>query len=85
MIRFSANLGFLWKDLALPDAIHRAAAAGFDAVECHEPYAHDPSDVLAARSDIESHTLALGRLRKVRFRGQEAGAITKWIASLRGH
>ena len=48
MIRFSANLGFLWKDLALPDAIHRAAAAGFDAVECHEPYAHDPSDVLAA-------------------------------------
>lgn len=38
MIRFSANLGFLWTDRSLPDAIHAAAAAGFDAVECHWPY-----------------------------------------------
>ena len=33
MTRFSANLGFLWNDLPLPDAIRAAASAGFDAVE----------------------------------------------------
>lgn len=38
MTRFSANLGFLWTDRALPDAIRAARAAGFDAVECHWPY-----------------------------------------------
>lgn len=37
-IRFSANLGYLWADLPLPDAIRAAAMAGFDAVECHFPY-----------------------------------------------
>ncbi len=38
MTRFSANLGFLWQELSLPDAIRAAKAAGFDAVECHYPY-----------------------------------------------
>ena len=38
MLRFSANLGFLWTDLALTDAIKVAAASGFDAVECHWPF-----------------------------------------------
>ena len=38
MARISANLGFLWRDLELPDAIRAAAGAGFAAVECHEPY-----------------------------------------------
>jgi len=37
-MQFSANLGFLWPELALPDAIRAAKAAGFDAVECHWPY-----------------------------------------------
>lgn len=38
MLKFSANLGFLWSDLSLPEAIHAAKQAGFDAVECHWPY-----------------------------------------------
>lgn len=38
MTRFSANLGFLWRELALPEAIAAAKEAGFDAVECHWPY-----------------------------------------------
>jgi hydroxypyruvate isomerase len=38
MPRFSANLGFLWQELALPDAIRAAKRSGFDAVECHIPY-----------------------------------------------
>ena len=49
--RFSANLGFLWTHLSLPDAIGAAAAAGFDGVECHFPYQWQPADVLAALAD----------------------------------
>jgi hydroxypyruvate isomerase len=37
-IKISANLGFLWKDLSLPDAIEKASKFGFDAVECHWPF-----------------------------------------------
>lgn len=48
MVAFSANLGFLWAELALPDAIAAAARAGFGAVECHWPYDVDPGDVKAA-------------------------------------
>ncbi|MEL0290501.1 MAG: isomerase, partial [Alphaproteobacteria bacterium] len=47
MLKFSANLGFLWTDLALPDAVRAAAAAGFDAVECHFPFAVPPAEVTA--------------------------------------
>lgn len=47
-MKFSANLGFLWTDLSLPDAIHAAHAAGFDAVECHWPYDVPAADVKAA-------------------------------------
>jgi hydroxypyruvate isomerase len=45
VIALSANLGFLWTDRPLPDAIAAASAAGFDAVECHMPYAYDPAAV----------------------------------------
>lgn len=41
-MRFSANLGFLWTDLPLLEAIGRAGQAGFDAVEVHYPYAVPP-------------------------------------------
>lgn len=49
-MRFSANLGFLFTELPLPGAIHAAARAGFDAVECHFPYATPPAEVHAALS-----------------------------------
>lgn len=44
-LTFSANLGFLWTELPLPDAVRAAKAAGFDAVECHWPY-ETPSDAV---------------------------------------
>ena len=47
-MELSANLGFLWNDRSLPDAIRAAKKAGFDAVEVHWPYAVDPSEVNAA-------------------------------------
>jgi hydroxypyruvate isomerase len=49
-MKFSANLGFLWTDRSLPDAIHAAKAAGFDAVECHWPY-DTPADTVRAALD----------------------------------
>ena len=45
MIRFSANLGFLWTELPLLDRIEAAARAGFKAVELHYPYATPPETV----------------------------------------
>lgn len=50
-LRFSANLGFLWNDLPLPDAIRRAKAAGFAAVECHWPYEADAAEVSGALAE----------------------------------
>ncbi len=47
-MKFSANLGFLWNDRPLPEAIRAAKAAGFDAVECHWPYETPVDEVKAA-------------------------------------
>src|SRR5215208_1777215 len=38
MLRFSANLGFLWKGIPLTEGVRRAKKGGFDAVEFHAPY-----------------------------------------------
>jgi hydroxypyruvate isomerase len=62
-MKFSANLGFLWAELSLPDAIHAAAAAGFDAVECHWPYDTDPAAVAAALSATGLPMLGLNTRR----------------------
>ncbi len=51
MVRLSANLGFLWTEHELPDAIRPGCAAGFEAVECHLPYDVEPSLVDAALHD----------------------------------
>ncbi|MFZ5961848.1 hydroxypyruvate isomerase family protein [Thalassococcus sp. BH17M4-6] len=63
MTRFSANLGFLWADRPLPDAIRAAHAAGFDAVECHWPYAVPAAKVKAALDDTGLRMLGLNTRR----------------------
>ena len=63
MIRFSANLGFLWTELSLPDAIRAAAAAGFTAVECHFPYDQASADVTAALQQTGLPMLGLNTVR----------------------
>lgn len=55
-MRISANLGFLWTERTLPDAIRAAGAAGFDAVECHMPYEWAVDDV---RSALEETGLSM--------------------------
>ncbi|WP_336071209.1 hydroxypyruvate isomerase family protein [Nitratireductor rhodophyticola] len=59
MLRFSANLGFLWTELALPDAVRRAHAAGFDAVECHWPYAVPAEELRKALEETDLPLLGL--------------------------
>lgn len=41
-MQISANLGFLFTEFPLPEAVRAAASAGFDAVEFHFPYDTDP-------------------------------------------
>ncbi len=55
MLRFSANLGLLWSELPLINAIEAAAKAGFRAIELHYPYATPASEVKAAltRNNLE--------------------------------
>lgn len=62
-MKFSANLGFLWADLPLPDAIRAAHAAGFDAVECHWPYEYHAADVALALRETGLQMLGLNTLR----------------------
>ena len=62
-MRFSANLGFLWNDRSLPDAIRAAKAAGFDAVECHWPYDVAVSDVADALAETGLAMLGLNTRR----------------------
>ncbi|MBO0904731.1 hydroxypyruvate isomerase family protein [Jiella sonneratiae] len=58
-MRFSANLGFLWTQMPLAEAIRRAKAAGFDAVECHWPYGEDREAVRGALAETGLPMLGL--------------------------
>lgn len=58
-MKFSANLGFLWADRPLPDAIRAAARAGFGSVECHWPYDTPAADVGAALRDTGLRMISL--------------------------
>ncbi|WP_424976188.1 hydroxypyruvate isomerase family protein [Dinoroseobacter sp. S124A] len=62
-MRFSANLGFLWTNKTLPEAIHAAHEAGFHAVECHWPYDTDPSLVRTALQETGLRMLGLNTRR----------------------
>lgn len=62
-MKYSANLGFLWADRPLPDAIRAAKAAGFDAVECHWPYAIPAADTAAALAETDLKMLGLNTIR----------------------
>lgn len=61
--RFSANLGFLWQELSLPDAIRAAKAAGFDAVECHWPYNESVDRLKSALDETGLPMLGLNTVR----------------------
>ena len=57
---FSANTGFLWKELPFPERIRRAARAGFDALEFHdEAQAADPAALAEALAEAGLPVLGL--------------------------
>jgi 2-dehydrotetronate isomerase len=58
-MKFSANLGFLFRELPLPDAVRAAARAGFQAIECHWPYETDPAALRAALDETGLPFLSL--------------------------
>jgi len=58
-MKLSANLGFLWKELVLPEAIRAAKRAGFDAVECHFPFEVPAEAVKAALAETGLPMLGL--------------------------
>lgn len=62
-MKFSANLGFLWNDRPLPEAIRAARAAGFDAVECHWPYVSPADEVKATLDETGLRMLGLNTRR----------------------
>ena len=62
-MQFSANLGFLWTDRPLADAIRAAKDAGFTAVECHWPYDQPVADVRAALQETGLEMLGLNTTR----------------------
>jgi len=63
MTEFSANLGFLWTELSLPDAIRAAKAAGFSAVEMHWPYETEAGDIGAALEETGLPLLGINTVR----------------------
>nr|WP_245427136.1 TIM barrel protein [Mesorhizobium sp. YM1C-6-2] len=63
MMQFSANLGFLFRDLTLPDAIRAAKRHGFAAVELHWPYDTDASVVAEALAETGLPLLGINTAR----------------------
>ena len=59
MIRFSANLGFLWPDRPLLERIAAAGRAGFKAVEMHFPYDVPAAETKAACAEAEVKLLGI--------------------------
>ena len=54
MPRFAANISFMFTEFPFLDRFRAAAEAGFNAVEFHFPYDHDPRDV---RTRLNDHGL----------------------------
>jgi hydroxypyruvate isomerase len=63
MPSFSANLGFLWPNASLADAILAAHRCGFVAVECHFPYEEPVDEVCQALEATGLPMLGLNTIR----------------------
>ncbi len=63
MTRYSANLGFLWTEHSLPEAIRCAAKAGFDAVEFHWPYETPAQEVGTVLAETGLSVMGINTLR----------------------
>ena len=62
-MKFSANLGFLFKEFTLPQAVLQAKECGFDAVECHWPYEVPSNEVKNALQQSNLKMLGLNTIQ----------------------
>lgn len=60
---FSANLGFLYADMALADRIVAAAEDGFDAVEMHDPFDADATEIASCLRQTGLRCLSINTRR----------------------
>ena len=58
-MRISANIGFLYSELPLPERIRAAARDGFDGVECHWPFDVPAPELATVLSDAGLPMLCL--------------------------
>lgn len=77
MPRFSANLGFLWTELSLPQAIRRAKEAGFEAVEMHWPYQTPSEAIVDALEETGLPLLGINTVRGDPAKGDNGLAAVK--------
>jgi len=63
MLRFSANLRFLFSEYKLADAIRESAKAGFDAVECPWPYQTPTSEIRFVLEETRMPMIVLNSIR----------------------
>ncbi len=63
MVNFSANLGFLWQELSLNEAIREAKKTGFEAVEFHWPYAIPANDLKITLLETGLSALGMNTIR----------------------
>lgn len=57
MLRFAANIAWLFTELPFLERFAAARAAGFDAVEFRSPYEHTPQEIAAALRDSKQHAI----------------------------
>lgn len=69
-MRISANLGFLFTEYTLPDAVRAAAQHGFSAVEFHFPYATGPAPLLEVLDETGLPPLGLNTWPGEREKGE---------------
>ena len=62
-IKISANLGFLWSEHSLPDAIEKASSFGFDAVECHWPFELSAQELKASLKAFNMKMISINASR----------------------
>ena len=58
-MRISANVGFLYAEMPLPERIRAAARDGFDGVECHWPFDFPGPELATVLSDVGLPMLGL--------------------------
>ena len=58
-MKYSANLGLLWTELKIDEAIHQAKKNNFDAIELWFPYNEDPNVIKQASDETNLPILCL--------------------------